>query len=82
MLEQDLTYLKTFNNFSVPCGGVRGHVVMAVDFESLVPHSCGFVSRQGLDSFIYEEAIQLAYETSVVLPRYPIATEIVNESGT
>jgi hypothetical protein len=38
-----------------------------VVFKLLVNHCCGFESRQGLWFLSCEEAIQLAYRTSVVL---------------
>jgi hypothetical protein len=43
----------------------------------LAPHSCGFESRQGLWILLSEEAIHLAYGTSVVLLRYPFVPEIM-----
>jgi hypothetical protein len=49
-------------------------VVKVVDFKPLAPHRCGFESRQGLSG---EEAIQLAYGTSVFLLRCPFVPEIM-----
>jgi hypothetical protein len=59
--------------------GVRGRVVKVVDFKSLAPHCCGFESRQGLWILSGEEAIQLAYGTSVVLLMCPFVLEICTE---
>jgi hypothetical protein len=59
--------------------GVRGRVVKVVDFKPLAPHRCGFESRQGLWILSCEEAIQLAYGTSVVLLRCPFVPEIMHE---
>jgi hypothetical protein len=59
-------------------GGVRGRVVKVVDFKPLAPHRCGFESRQVLWILACEEAIQLAYGTSVVLLRYPFVPEIMH----
>jgi hypothetical protein len=53
-------------------------VVKVVDFKPLAPHRCGFESRQGLWILSFEEAIQLAYGTSVVLLRYPFVPEIMH----
>jgi hypothetical protein len=60
--------------------GVRGRVVKVVDFKPLAPHRCGFEFQQGLwiISFSCEEAIHLAYETSVVLLRCPFVPEIMH----
>jgi hypothetical protein len=58
--------------------GVRGRVVKVVDFKPLAPHHCGFESRQGLWILSCEEAIQLAYGTSVVLLRCPFVPEIIH----
>jgi hypothetical protein len=44
----------------------------------LAPHRCGFESRQGLWILSCEEAIQLAYGTSVVLLRCPFVPEIMH----
>jgi hypothetical protein len=60
-------------------GGVSGRVVNVIDFKSLVPHRCGFESRQGLLIVSCEEAaIQLDYGTSVVLLRCPFVHEIMH----
>jgi hypothetical protein len=59
--------------------GVRGRVVKVVDFKPLAPHLCGFESQQGLWIPLCEEAIQLAYGTSVVLLRYQFVPEIMYE---
>jgi hypothetical protein len=53
-------------------------VVKVVDFKPLVPHLCGFESRQGLWILSCEEAIQLAYGTSMVLVVYPFVPEIMH----
>jgi hypothetical protein len=53
-------------------------VVKVVDFKPLAPHLCGFESVQGLWIISREEAIQLAYGTSVVLLRYPFVPEIMH----
>jgi hypothetical protein len=47
------------------------------DFKPLAPHRCEFESRQGLWILSCEEAIQLAYGTSVVLFRCPFVPEIM-----
>jgi hypothetical protein len=53
-------------------------VVKVVDFKPLAPHRCGFESRKGLWILSFEEAIQLAYGTSVVLLRCPIVPIIMH----
>jgi hypothetical protein len=53
-----------------------GQVV--VDFKPLASHHCGFESRQGLWIPSCEEAIQLAYGTSVVLLRCLFVPEIMH----
>jgi hypothetical protein len=55
-------------------------VVKVVDFKPLAPPRCGFESRQGLwiTDPSCEEAIQLAYGTSVVLLRCPFVSEIMD----
>jgi hypothetical protein len=58
--------------------GVRGRVVKVVDFKSLAPHRCGFNSQKGLWILSCEEAIQLAYGTSVVRLRCPFVPEIMH----
>jgi hypothetical protein len=63
---------------SIFSGGVRGRVVKGVDFKPLAPHRCGFESQQGLWILSCEEAIQLAYGTSVVLLRCPFVPEIMH----
>jgi hypothetical protein len=40
-------------------------MVNVFDFKPLADHRCGFGTRPGLWIFSREEAIQLAYETSV-----------------
>jgi hypothetical protein len=60
---------------TVQKGGVRGRVVNVVDFKQLAPHRCGFESRQGLCILSCEEAIKLAYGTSVVLIRCSFVPE-------
>jgi hypothetical protein len=58
--------------------GVRGRVVKVVDFKPLAPHRCGFEFRQGLWIISCEEAIQLAYGTSVVLLRCSFVPQIMH----
>jgi hypothetical protein len=53
-----------------------------VDFKPLVPHHCGFESRQGLWILTCDEAIQLAYGTSVILLRCPFVPEIMHGRAT
>jgi hypothetical protein len=53
-------------------------VVKVVDFKPLAPHLCGFKSLQELWILSCEEAIQLAYGTSVVLLRYLFVPEIMH----
>jgi hypothetical protein len=53
-------------------------MVKVVDFKPLAPHRCGFESRQGLWILSCEEAIQLAYGTSVVLLRCLFVPEIMH----
>jgi hypothetical protein len=53
-------------------------VAKVVDFKPLALHRCGFKSRQGLLILSCEEAIQLAYGTSVVLLRCPFVPEIMH----
>jgi hypothetical protein len=53
-------------------------VVKVVDFKSLALHRCGFESGQGLWILSCEEAIQLAYGTSMVLLRCPFVPEIMH----
>jgi hypothetical protein len=57
---------------------LRGRVVKVVDFKQLAPHRYWFESRQGLLILSCEEAIPLAYETSMVLLRSPFVTEIMH----
>jgi hypothetical protein len=47
-------------------------------FKPLAPHRCRFESRLGLWILSCEEAIQLAYGTSVVLLRYLFVPEIMH----
>ena len=49
---------------------------LAIDSGSLAPQRCGFESQHGLWILSYEEAIQLAYRTSVVLLGCPLVPEI------
>jgi hypothetical protein len=56
---------------------VRRRVVNVVDFKPLAPHRCGFEFRQGLWILSCEEAIQLAYGTSLILLRHPFVPEIM-----
>ena len=55
-----------------------GPVVKVLDFKQLARQSCGFESRQGLWILSCEEAIQLAYGTSVVLLRCPNVPEVMH----
>jgi hypothetical protein len=50
-----------------------------IDFKPLAPHCLGLESRQRLLILSCEEAIQLAYGTSVILPRCPLMSEIIQE---
>jgi hypothetical protein len=50
-------------------------VVKVPDIKPLLPHRCEFESLQGIRIFSCEEAIQLAYETTVFLLRYPFTPE-------
>jgi hypothetical protein len=54
-----------------------GQVVKVIDFKPLAPHRCGFESLKGLWILSCEEAIQLAYRTSVVLLRCRFVPEIM-----
>jgi hypothetical protein len=54
---------------------------MVVDFTPLAPHYCGFKSCQGLWNISFEEAIQLAYEKSVVLLGCPFMPEIMHQGA-
>jgi hypothetical protein len=47
--------------------GVCRRKVKVIDSKPLAPHRCGFESLQGPRNLLCEEAIQLAYGTSVVL---------------
>jgi hypothetical protein len=51
--------------------------VKAVDFKSLASHLFAFESHQALWILSYEEAIQLAYGTLVVLLWCPFVPEIM-----
>jgi hypothetical protein len=64
--------------FNAKHGGICGLVVKVVDFKPLAPHRCGFEYRRGLWILSCEEAIQLAYGTSVVLHRCPFVSEIMH----
>jgi hypothetical protein len=68
--------------YNVHVRGVRGRVVKVVDFKPLVPHRCGFESRQGLWILSCEEASRLAYGTSVVLLRCLFVPEIMHGRAT
>jgi hypothetical protein len=57
-------------------GGLRGRVVKVVDLRSLVPHRCRFDPHLGRN-LLCEEAIQLAYGRSLVLPGCPLMPEIM-----
>jgi hypothetical protein len=61
--------------------GVRGRVVRVVDFKILALHLCGLEYRQGLWILSCEEAIQLAYGTSVVLLGCQLVPEIMHGRG-
>jgi hypothetical protein len=52
-------------------------VVKVVDLKPPAPHRFGFESRQGLWILSFEEAIQLAYGTWVILLRCPFVPEIM-----
>jgi hypothetical protein len=52
-------------------------VVKVVYFKPLAPHRCGFESLHELSILSCEEAIKLAYGTSVVLLRYPFMPELM-----
>jgi hypothetical protein len=58
--------------------GVRGRAVKVVDFKPLAPYCCGFESRQGLLILSCEEAIQLAYGTSVGLLWCPLVSKKIH----
>jgi hypothetical protein len=58
--------------------GVRGRMVKIVDFKQLAPHRCGFESRKGLWILSCEEALPLAYGTSMVLLRWPFVPLIMH----
>jgi hypothetical protein len=58
--------------------GICGRVVKVVDFKPLSPHRCGFESQQGVWILSCEEAIQLAYGTSLVLLRCLFVPEIMH----
>ena len=60
-------------------GDVYCRVVRVVNIESFVPGHCGFNSCKGLLTLSWEEAIQIAYGTSVVLFRCPLLHEIMHE---
>jgi hypothetical protein len=47
----------------------------------LAPYRCGFESHKGPWIFSCEEAIQLAYETSVVLLRRPFVPGIIHRGA-
>jgi hypothetical protein len=53
-------------------------VVKVVNFKPLALLRCGFESRQGLWILSFEEAIQLAYGTSMVPLRCPFVPEIMH----
>ena len=59
------------------CGGIRGWVDRVLDLKSLAPHCCGFESHQRLLILSFDEAIQLVYGRSVVLPMCPLISEIL-----
>jgi hypothetical protein len=54
------------------------NLIKVVDLKALALHRCGFESRQGLMILSCEEAIKLAYVTSVVLLRCPFVPEIMH----
>jgi hypothetical protein len=60
--------------------GLRGRVVKVADLRSQVPHRCRFDPHSGRN-LSCEEAIQLAYRRSVVLPRCPLVPEIIPEGA-
>jgi hypothetical protein len=51
--------------------------VAIILINPLAPYRCGFEYRQGLWILSCEEAIQLAYGTSVVLLRFPFVPKIM-----
>jgi hypothetical protein len=51
---------------------------LTVNFKPLAPHRCGFKSPQGLLIISCDEAIQLAYNTPVVLLRCRFVSEIMH----
>ena len=53
-------------------------MVRVADLESLAPHRCGFEFCQGLWILSCEEAIQLAYGTSVVQLRCALVPDIMH----
>ena len=53
-------------------------MVRVIDLESLAPRSCWFESHQGRWILSCEEAIQIAYGTSVVLLRCLLVPEIIH----
>jgi hypothetical protein len=57
-------------------------VVTVVDFKPLAPHRCWFESRQDLWILSFEEDIQLAYGTSMVILRCPFVPEIMHRRAT
>jgi hypothetical protein len=56
--------------------GLCGRVVKVADLRSQVPHRCRFDPHLGWN-LSCEEAIQLAYGRSVVLPRCPLVPKIM-----
>jgi hypothetical protein len=61
--------------------GLHGWVVKVAYLRSQVPHRCTFDPHSG-QNLLCEEAIQLAYGRSVVLPRCQLVPEIMPERGT
>jgi hypothetical protein len=62
---------------SIVYTGVRGQVDKVVDLNPLAPQRCRFESHQIHWILSCEEAIQLAYGTSVVLLMCPVVPEIM-----
>ena len=60
--------------------GICGRVVRVVDLESLSGAVCSNSTRD-LGFFSFEEAIQLAYRTSVVLLSSLLVPEIMHEGA-
>ena len=66
------------SSIGLPSRDILCRVGRVVDLESLAPHRCGFESHQELSILSCEEAIQLAFGTSVVLLRCPFVPKIMH----